>query len=52
MDTSFVLVVVLLLIVCDQVGNVRSFVSALQGVPRERRQAIILRGLRTFIARR
>ena len=43
MDASFLSVVVLLLIVCDPVGNIPIFVSALQDVPRERRRAIILR---------
>ena len=43
MDSSFVSAVVLLLIVCDPVGNIPIFVSALRDVPRERRRAIILR---------
>lgn len=43
MDASFVSAVVLLLIVCDPVGNIPIFISALQDVPRERRRAIILR---------
>ncbi len=43
METSFVSAVVLLLIVCDPIGNIPIFVSALQDVPRERRLAIILR---------
>lgn len=43
MEASFVSAVVLLLIVCDPFGNIPLFVSALQGVPRERRVAIILR---------
>lgn len=43
METSFVSAVVLLLIVCDPVGNIPIFISALQDVPRERRRAIILR---------
>ncbi len=43
MEASFVSAVVLLLIVCDPVGNIPIFVSALQDVPRERRLAIILR---------
>jgi len=43
MEASFVPAVVLLLIVCDPFGNIPLFVSALHGVPRERRVAIILR---------
>ena len=43
MDASFVPAVVLLLIVCDPLGNIPIFVSALREVPRERRRAIILR---------
>ena len=43
MDANFVSAVVLLLIVCDPLGNIPIFVSALQDVPRERRRAIILR---------
>lgn len=43
MEASFVSAVVLLLIVCDPFGNIPLFVSALHGVPRERRMAIILR---------
>lgn len=43
MDANFVSAVVLLLIVCDPIGNIPIFVSALQDVPRERRRAIILR---------
>lgn len=43
MDSGFVSAVVLLLIVCDPVGNIPIFVSALQDVPRERRRSIILR---------
>jgi len=43
MEASFVSAVVLLLIVCDPFGNIPLFVSALQGVPRARRVAIILR---------
>jgi len=43
METSFVSAVVLLLIVCDPIGNIPIFVSALKDVPRERRLAIILR---------
>jgi len=43
METSFVSAIVLLLIVCDPIGNIPIFVSALQDVPRERRLAIILR---------
>jgi MarC family membrane protein len=43
MDASFVSAVVLLLIVCDPLGNIPIFVSALRDVPRERRRAIILR---------
>jgi MarC family membrane protein len=43
MEASFVSAVVLLLIVCDPLGNIPIFVSALQDVPRERRRAIILR---------
>ncbi len=43
METSFVSAVVLLLIVCDPVGNIPIFISALHDVPRERRRAIILR---------
>jgi MarC family membrane protein len=43
MNESFVSALVLLLIVCDPVGNIPIFVSALRDVPRERRRAIILR---------
>ncbi len=43
MEASFVSAVVLLLIVCDPVGNVPIFISALRDVPRERRRTIILR---------
>lgn len=43
MDASFVSAVVLLLIVCDPLGNVPIFISALREVPRERRRTIILR---------
>lgn len=43
MDASFVSAVVLLLIVCDPLGNIPIFVSALRDVPKERRRAIILR---------
>jgi MarC family membrane protein len=43
MEASFVSAVVLLLIVCDPLGNIPIFVSALRDVPRERRRAIILR---------
>jgi MarC family membrane protein len=43
METGFVSAVVLLLIVCDPVGNIPIFVAALRDVPRERRRAIILR---------
>jgi MarC family membrane protein len=43
MDSGFASAVVLLLIVCDPVGNIPIFVSALREVPRERRRAIILR---------
>ncbi len=43
MDTSFVSAVVLLLIVCDPVGNIPIFISALRDVPHERRRTIILR---------
>jgi MarC family membrane protein len=43
METSFASAVVLLLIVCDPVGNIPIFVAALQDVPRQRRRAIILR---------
>lgn len=43
MDAGFVSAVVLLLIVCDPVGNIPIFVAALHDVPRERRRAIILR---------
>lgn len=43
MDASFVSAVVLLLIVCDPLGNIPIFVSALREVPNERRRAIILR---------
>jgi MarC family membrane protein len=43
MEASFVSAVVLLLIVCDPVGNIPIFVAALQDVPRERRRPIILR---------
>jgi len=43
METSFVSAVVLLLIVCDPIGNIPIFIGALQDVPRERRRAIILR---------
>ena len=43
METSFVSAIVLLLIVCDPIGNIPIFVSALQDVPQERRLAIILR---------
>jgi len=43
MEASFVPAVVLLLIVCDPIGNIPIFVSALKDVPRERRRAIILR---------
>jgi len=43
MDTSFVSAVVLLLIVCDPVGNIPIFIGALRDVPRERRRTIILR---------
>jgi MarC family membrane protein len=43
MDANFVSAVVLLLIVCDPLGNIPIFVSALQDVPRERRRSIILR---------
>ncbi len=50
MEASFVSAVVLLLIVCDPFGNIPLFVSALQGVPRERRVAIILRECRIAFA--
>jgi MarC family membrane protein len=43
MEAGFVSAVVLLLIVCDPLGNIPIFVSALRDVPRERRRAIILR---------
>jgi len=43
METSFVSAVVLLLIVCDPVGNIPIFIGALRDVPRERRRTIILR---------
>jgi MarC family membrane protein len=43
MDPGFVSAVVLLLIVCDPVGNIPIFISALRDVPRERRRSIILR---------
>jgi len=43
MDASFISAVVLLLIVCDPLGNVPIFISALREVPRERRRMIILR---------
>jgi MarC family membrane protein len=43
METGFVSAVVLLLIVCDPIGNIPVFVAALHDVPRERRRAIILR---------
>jgi small neutral amino acid transporter SnatA (MarC family) len=43
MDASFVSAVVLLLIVCDPVGNIPIFIGALRDVPRERRRMIILR---------
>jgi MarC family membrane protein len=43
METTFASAVVLLLIVCDPVGNIPIFVAALQDVPRQRRRAIILR---------
>jgi MarC family membrane protein len=43
METSFASAVLLLLIVCDPVGNIPIFISALQDVPRERRRTIILR---------
>jgi MarC family membrane protein len=43
MDTTFLSAVVLLLIVCDPLGNIPIFVSALRDVPRNRRRRIILR---------
>ncbi len=43
METGFVSAVVLLLIVCDPIGNIPVFVAALHDVPRERRRTIILR---------
>jgi MarC family membrane protein len=43
MEASFVSAVVLLLIVCDPVGNIPIFISALNDMPRERRRTIILR---------
>lgn len=43
MGASFASAVVLLLIVCDPLGNIPIFVSALRDVPKERRRAIILR---------
>jgi MarC family membrane protein len=43
MEPTFVSAIVLLAIVCDPVGNIPIFISALQDVPRERRRAIILR---------
>jgi MarC family membrane protein len=43
METTFVSAVVLLLIVCDPVGNIPLFISALREVPQQRRRAIILR---------
>lgn len=43
MDANFVSAVVLLLIVCDPLGNVPIFISALREVPDERRRFIILR---------
>jgi MarC family membrane protein len=42
-EGSFVSAVVLLLLVCDPLGNVPIFISALHDVPRERRRLIILR---------
>ncbi len=43
MDANFISAVVLLLIVCDPLGNVPIFISALREVPTERRRHIILR---------
>jgi MarC family membrane protein len=43
METSFVSAVVLLLLVCDPLGNIPIFSSALADVPRERRRRIIVR---------
>ena len=43
MDASFVSAVVLLLLVCDPLGNIPIFIAALRDVPRERRRRIILR---------
>ena len=43
MNESFVSAVVLLMIVCDPVGNIPIFIGALRDVPRERRRTIILR---------
>lgn len=43
MEGSFVSAVVLLLLVCDPLGNIPIFSSALREVPRDRRRRIILR---------
>src|SRR5262245_21332489 len=43
MEGSFVWAVVLLLLVCDPLGNVPIVVSALREVPPERRRRVILR---------
>ena len=43
MEGSFVSAVVLLLLVCDPLGNVPIVVSALREVPQERRRRVILR---------
>jgi len=43
MEGTFVSAVVLLLLVCDPLGNIPIFISALREVPRERRRLIILR---------
>jgi MarC family membrane protein len=42
-DSSFVSAVVLLLLVCDPLGNIPIFIGALRDVPKERRRRIILR---------
>ena len=43
MNESFISAFLLLLLVCDPVGNIPIFVAALEDVPRERRARIILR---------
>jgi MarC family membrane protein len=43
MEGTFISAVVLLLLVCDPLGNIPIFISALRDVPRERRRMIILR---------